>query len=202
MDKRCQGCGETKPVEQFHKQAHSPDGFRPRCKVCRKAESLDWYRSNRRVIRRRTKRWQRDHREQYLATLRAWATKNRARKQKMDRAYYRTHKEQWKRYAQRPDVRAKTRVHAKNTKAKRRAQMGATVHRITASEWEAIKQQYAGRCAYCHKRKRLTMDHVVPLKHGGHHTKENIVPACRKCNRDKGTRSAMEFIASLAQQGA
>jgi hypothetical protein len=33
--KRCRRCGETQPVEQFNRDARSPDGRHPRCRRCR-----------------------------------------------------------------------------------------------------------------------------------------------------------------------
>ena len=64
--------------------------------------------------------------------------------------------------------------------------MGATVHPITAAEWDGLKAQYAGCCAYCGRPEpNPTMDHVVPLIKGGDHTVDNIVPACGSCNASK-----------------
>lgn len=68
---------------------------------------------------------------------------------------------------------------------------GAT---LTAEQWQAILEAYAGRCAYCGMRTRiggpnkgnkLTMDHIVPLSGGGTHSSANIVPACWTCNASK-----------------
>ena len=42
--------------------------------------------------------------------------------------------------------------------------------------------QYCGRC----ERETLTFDHVVPRRHGGKTTWENIVAACSPCNLRKG----------------
>ena len=33
-EKRCAGCGETKPADAFSKQRVCRDGLRPRCKAC------------------------------------------------------------------------------------------------------------------------------------------------------------------------
>lgn len=33
--KTCSMCGETKPVSEYNKDSHSPDGLRARCKPCR-----------------------------------------------------------------------------------------------------------------------------------------------------------------------
>ncbi len=47
----------------------------------------------------------------------------------------------------------------------------------------------AFRCQYCgqkNKAKDLTFDHVIPRARGGRTSWENIVTACRSCNRAKG----------------
>lgn len=48
-------------------------------------------------------------------------------------------------------------------------------------------------CQYCGQRSpKLTLDHVVPRHKGGHHTWENLVTACARCNMRKGGRTAQE----------
>lgn len=50
-------------------------------------------------------------------------------------------------------------------------------------------------CQYCHKRfpaAELTLDHVVPVSRGGKTRWNNIVTACKKCNRKKGGRTPGE----------
>jgi 5-methylcytosine-specific restriction endonuclease McrA len=45
------------------------------------------------------------------------------------------------------------------------------------------------KCQYCGidvSRKDATLDHVLPLSHGGKNTYENTVCACAKCNSTKG----------------
>jgi 5-methylcytosine-specific restriction endonuclease McrA len=45
------------------------------------------------------------------------------------------------------------------------------------------------RCAYCNievTTKTATIDHVLPLSHGGNTTFENTVCACSVCNSSKG----------------
>lgn len=41
-------------------------------------------------------------------------------------------------------------------------------------------------CQYCGSHEKLTIDHVIPLKHGGKSTWENLVTCCFKCNNKKG----------------
>ncbi len=53
-----------------------------------------------------------------------------------------------------------------------------------------------GKCYYCGEYvgpNNLTMDHVVPLAKGGLSTKNNLVPACHKCNQEKKYLLAMEW---------
>lgn len=47
-------------------------------------------------------------------------------------------------------------------------------------------------CQYCgirHSFGELTLDHVVPVSHGGRKSWTNVVTACRKCNQRKGNRT-------------
>ncbi|NUL81971.1 MAG: HNH endonuclease [Armatimonadetes bacterium] len=45
-------------------------------------------------------------------------------------------------------------------------------------------------CQYCgHVSRDLTVDHVVPRRHGGLDTWENLVACCRRCNLHKSDRS-------------
>ena len=49
------------------------------------------------------------------------------------------------------------------------------------------------QCAYCGIYDNLTIDHVIPLSRGGLHTFDNLVPACRNCNEEKGNRTPEEW---------
>ena len=73
--------------------------------------------------------------------------------------------------------------------ASRRANLEKCENTLTAAEWREILEKHDHRCTYCGKQlERLTMDHVIPLSRGGHHVRENVVPACRSCNSRKGAK--------------
>jgi 5-methylcytosine-specific restriction endonuclease McrA len=60
-------------------------------------------------------------------------------------------------------------------------------------------------CWYCGSaqgigRKRLTMDHVVPRRHGGLLELTNLVSACQDCNERKGTSSLEDFLDAEAKR--
>lgn len=81
-------------------------------------------------------------------------------------------------------------VMAAISQRRRARQQNAPVNDFTSEQWTEIKAAYKQRCAYCHKRRKLTVDHVVPLSRGGSNTASNIVPACRSCNSSKNAGPA------------
>jgi 5-methylcytosine-specific restriction endonuclease McrA len=60
-------------------------------------------------------------------------------------------------------------------------------------------EQFDHRCAYClaqfNNVREVTIEHLVGIQEGGTHRIENVVPACLKCNQQKGTRTVKEFTA-------
>jgi len=69
---------------------------------------------------------------------------------------------------------------------------------IESSEWAALREFVFRRdnytCTYCNSRAgQLEADHVVPVRHGGATTAENLTTACRKCNRSKGAKTLSEW---------
>lgn len=44
--KKCTKCNKIKPLSEFHRQVTSKDGFRSRCKLCRKPDGKKYYKNN------------------------------------------------------------------------------------------------------------------------------------------------------------
>ena len=86
-------------------------------------------------------------------------------------------------------------VRAKNQR--RLARKASLPDNLTIKEWQQILATYNYACAYCGKKQSelnevyevLHQEHVTPLAHGGGYTANNIVPACRSCNAQKGART-------------
>lgn len=53
---------------------------------------------------------------------------------------------------------------------------------------------FSSKCAYCLADTKLTVDHFIPLKSGGHDALYNIVPACHSCNSSKGAKNPVEWM--------
>lgn len=66
--------------------------------------------------------------------------------------------------------------------------------------WRKTLEYWGGCCAYCGlPSHRLQRDHVNPIALGGPDSYLNIVPACVRCNRAKGIRRAVDFLASMGR---
>ena len=61
----------------------------------------------------------------------------------------------------------------------------------------SIKEHFGCTCVYCGKTyelHELTLDHVHPRVFGGEDITSNIVPACSRCNQEKGSTHWLNFI--------
>lgn len=70
--KRCSKCFETKPRDEFYRQAGTRDGLRPDCKACVSARRKAWYRENRVREIARVRRWQAENAEHVRSYLTAY----------------------------------------------------------------------------------------------------------------------------------
>ena len=55
-------------------------------------------------------------------------------------------------------------------------------------EWEEKLKKHNYRCVFCGTRKKITIDHKVPLCKGGTNKIENLQPLCMRCNQIKNTQ--------------
>lgn len=62
---------------------------------------------------------------------------------------------------------------------------------------ELVMESSNGKCVYCGA-KATSIDHVIPVAHGGSSRRGNLLPACGSCNSRKKTMSLQEFL-SLAK---
>jgi hypothetical protein len=70
--------------------------------------------------------------------------------------------------------------------------------RTTKSRFRAsIFEAWASCCAYCSE-PADTLDHVLARLRGGLTVRENLVPACRRCNGAKGSDNWREWFAAQA----
>lgn len=59
-----------------------------------------------------------------------------------------------------------------------------------------------GACAYCGSTLSiLEVDHVIPFSRGGSDDRENLAPACTRCNLEKGDLTPEEWQAARLNDG-
>lgn len=70
--------------------------------------------------------------------------------------------------------------------------------RFTVSQWRDKLELFNHCCAYCGEPSdKLEVEHMTPIIKGGIHDDSNIVPACRRCNAQKGEMTIEEWLEKL-----
>lgn len=64
-----------------------------------------------------------------------------------------------------------------------------------AIAWEVFMRD-GYRCRYCGRRVPLTVDHIILWEEGGASVKENLISACRRCNKLRGNKQYGEWLES------
>lgn len=94
------------------------------------------------------------------------------------------HKEYVKdRYRNDPEFKKRNRDYYARRRAIKRANGGS----YTLKEWNSLCDLARNRCLSCGKKRKLEVDHILPVSLGGTSNIENIQPLCKSCNASKGT---------------
>ena len=180
--KTCKKCGVEHPAttEFFTPSKRLPSGLDIYCRPCRKEYARAWYASHREQQVARSARWNKENAEKLNATKRARYAKHPEKERAYMRAYRKAHPDLYK--------------SADALKcAKRRSAINNTPNLLTAEQFAQLRKAAKGRCYYCKTKATLTLDHVVPLARGGHHSADNVVFACKPCNSSKWARDPVDF---------
>ena len=79
-------------------------------------------------------------------------------------------------------------------KQRRRNMLKGLPSTLTPKEWQELLEEHNHKCAYCGTNgKPLEAEHKIPASRGGGYTKENIVPSCGPCNRQKKQMTPEEY---------
>jgi hypothetical protein len=134
----------------------------------------------------RTRAWKRENPEKKRENNAKWAKKHADVHAKHSAKYYEANKD---------DPRIKEQRLHQVIRRKKRIQ--SLPRNLTLRDWKAALDYFENKCAYC--RAPLTKahrEHFVPVTAGGGFTKDNIVPACQKCNLSKRAKNPIEWLAS------
>lgn len=59
---------------------------------------------------------------------------------------------------------------------------------------ELILNRDGRKCFYCGSTERLTVDHIIPLKHGGSNLASNMITSCHSCNSTKNGNRLLQVF--------
>lgn len=172
--KLCRKCGETKPLDEFHKTNQIKSGYGTWCEVCYKKYHANYYHKNEEVVKDRAKRHHVENKDKHILQMKQWVIQNRAKSREIKKAWKKKNPE-------------KVQEHHR----KRRTQIKESGDSITFREWSDLKKFYNYTCLCCRRTEpeiKLELDHVLPIALGGRHVIENAQPLCRSCNAAKYTK--------------
>lgn len=178
-----------------------------------KANSQRWAANNPEKLRAKNQRYEQNNRLKRNHRRRQRYATHPERFRAYSAKYQKNHPEQiltrWKRWyeanatkqIQRALLYAKMHPEYARTSAKRRRarKANAPINDFTDKQWREMQRHYHYRCSYCgiYAKGKLTQDHLTPLSKSGSHTKNNIVPACRRCNCKKHTGPPLKPVQPL-----
>lgn len=185
--KLCPDCKTAKPLDEFYKNKSAPGGLNTYCKPCWKArmavsnaKHIDRKReTNRRGIAKKRAenpgKYKSEYKKWYdargLEYHRTYQSEHRANSREASKAWRESH----------PDE-------SKIGVNQSRCLKDGIVPELTVEAWRAITAKHDNCCARCGERKKLTIDHIIPLSKGGTDSPENVQPLCLSCNQSKGNK--------------
>ena len=69
---------------------------------------------------------------------------------------------------------------------------------LSLEQWIVTVDHFAGRCAYCRRRRFEMLEHVVSVAIGGGTTAGNCLPACFSCNAKKSNKHIRDVFPRVA----
>ena len=88
MSKTCTKCGETKPLDDFHRDKTGAGGRKPHCKECVREYKRRYYEENRDKERERNRRYHGENRDKVRERKHRYYEENRDKVREYKRRYY------------------------------------------------------------------------------------------------------------------
>ena len=186
--KRCNRCGQEKPLGDFYRHAKAPDGRQYTCKECAKESARQWAKEH---PDRHLENMHRHMRTQkYKETRRALADRKRETLQAQRQDWYSRNRskiasQRRERYRSDPEFRAKSLANTRRWQATRRGAHAKWwreyFYGLTPEEYDAMLIAQLGRCAICDEQADLVVDHDHNSADAG---ARGLL--CKRCNHGLG----------------
>lgn len=192
--KWCPRCQRNRAVAFFGLCRSRADGLAFYCRNCARDKQRAWVRRNRRKWRLIVRRSYSRHADVRRAMSKRYYWTNAEGERERQRTYRRKNLSRANAAVRRwrlanPDA-------VRNYIVHRRARSLGASGSFTKADVVRIAERQRGRCYYCGRRRKLTIDHKVALARGGSNRPSNLVLACKPCNSRKGIKTAKEFMRS------
>ena len=180
VEKKCTCCKEVKPLSEFYKDSHRGDGYYTKCKVCHAKAVKNWQTINPAKFKEINREWKKAHKKQRAEESKSWAQAHPEYRREIGIKWRADHPDYGKNWQK------NNRDKVRNYSLTRKARIAGNGGNLTVEEWQAILDFYGHRCLCCRRDDvKLTIDHVIPIFHGGKHTADNVQPLCGPCNSRK-----------------
>lgn len=222
MEKLCSHCRVIKSLNEFSVRNDRIGARKSRCKLCeaeyqrvRYAANAEKEKDRKRAYREanaeKVKEQDRARREanpeKFRAQQRAYRATNPDKISHYNRTYRQNNLEKVKSLQQIwyianfDKVSEQQRVYRQNNpdviRAKshrRRTRLKNNGGSCTGAQLRDLRITQNHQCAYCQRRVKLNIEHIVPVKRGGSSDISNICWACRRCNLNKGAKRLEEWV--------
>jgi 5-methylcytosine-specific restriction endonuclease McrA len=189
MIKRCSKCGEYHDISLFRKNRCRKDGHSEYCRDCARIVQRAYREKHREEVNERQCKWARENKEKVNAIQSRYIKNHPEKKEKRNKVIKDWHKKH-------PEADAESRKKYRlnhhdemiSYTQNRRAKLKGNGGTYTAKEFSELCKLFDYKCACCGEKKPLTVDHIIPIKHGGANIIENIQPLCQSCNSKKHTK--------------
>jgi len=176
--KKCVQCEVELPMtnEYFGKSKNLKDGFRNECKKCTSMYLRKYKQDRPEAIAESRSNYKQNNGPTILNSQKKYRDNNKDPIKKFSALHRKNHPEQY-------------RINNHNRKARIRN----LPHTLTVAQWEDIKLHFDNKCSFCGKEASLTHEHFVAVTKDGEYTRDNIIPSCMSCNRNKSTSSYFDW---------
>lgn len=154
------------------------------CVICNLARSTASAKRNPEKVKENLRRYRETHREKCREDDRVRQRQRRAANPEK----HRLEVKKWT--AANPD---KSRVIGRVKASARRALQRGNGGKFTTQDIERLRKIQKDCCAECKKRKRLTVDHIIPLSRGGTNDPRNLQLLCGSCNSQKSHKDPIAW---------
>lgn len=179
-NKRCNNCGEVKPISEFRKRKSCKDSYRGRCRSYKAEYGREYYKNNPEKERERNRRYRENNREKVREYQKKWAKNNPEKVREKARKYRKNNPEKVREY--RKNNREKIREYYKNNREKIREHQ---------KKWNEINKERIKKRAKKYHKKYYKENHDRLLKKFAKYREKNkeilVIRGkeWRKNNKDK-----------------